>query len=86
LSPVAATEDSLQTTARMAWSGAGINLRTERPSPAKIRRAVRTVLSDSRYAEASARIGAEIANAAGLTARAHEARVTELRVPVSEWS
>ncbi len=71
-----ATEDKVETTARVAWSGAGINLRTERPSPAKLRRAVRKVLSDSRYAAASSRLATEIEQAPGLAAVA--AAVDEL--------
>lgn len=59
------TEDKVETTARVAWSGAGINLRTQRPSPASVRRAVRRVLSDRRYRDASARLGAEIAASPG---------------------
>lgn len=59
-------EDKLETTARVAWSGAGINLRSDRPRPAAIRRAVQRVLADSRYREASGRIGAQIAASPGL--------------------
>jgi len=61
-----ATEDKLETTARVGWSGAGVNLRTGRPAPTRIRAAVRAVLDDPRYREASARIGAEIAASPGL--------------------
>ena len=60
------TEDKLETTARVAWSGAGINLRTESPEPWKVREAVAAVLSESRYREASTRIGAQIAASPGL--------------------
>jgi len=60
-------EDKLETTARVGWSGAGINLRTARPKPEAIRDAVRAVLVRPSYREASARIGAEIAASAGLT-------------------
>jgi len=60
------TEDKMETTARVAWSGAGINLRTRSPKPDTIRAAVRRVLAEPRYREASARIGAEIAAAPGL--------------------
>lgn len=60
------TEDKLETTARVAWSGAGINLRTGSPEPAKVRDAVRTVLATPSYREAAARIGAEIRVSPGL--------------------
>ncbi|GAB2465830.1 MGT family glycosyltransferase [Conyzicola lurida] len=60
------TEDKVEVTARVAWSGVGINLRTNRPTAAAVRDAVRTVLGSSRYREASARIGAEIDASSGL--------------------
>lgn len=60
------TEDKLETTARVAWSGAGINLRTDSPDPWKVREAVTTVLEKPAYRAASARIGAQIADSPGL--------------------
>lgn len=60
------TEDKIEVNARVGWSGAGINLNTNRPDAAKIAAAVRTVLADPHYREASARIGAEIASSPGL--------------------
>ncbi|WP_345752175.1 glycosyltransferase [Microbacterium rhizophilus] len=60
------TEDKMETTARVAWSGTGINLKTRSPKPAAVRRAVRRVLGDPRYREAAARIGSDIAAAPGL--------------------
>jgi len=59
------TEDKVETTARVAWSGAGINLRTHRPSPKAVREAVRRVLAEPRYRHASVRLGAEIAASPG---------------------
>lgn len=44
------TEEKGDICARVAWSGAGVDLRAHTPRPAKIRRAVRQVLSDPRYA------------------------------------
>ncbi len=61
------TEDKVETTARVAWAGAGINLKTQRPSPKAVRNAVRRVLAESRYRLASERLGAEIAASPGLT-------------------
>jgi UDP:flavonoid glycosyltransferase YjiC (YdhE family) len=49
-----ATEDKPEVAARIAWSGAGINLRTGSPRPRRIRRAVRQVLAEPRYAAAAA--------------------------------
>ena len=43
------TEDKPEVAARVAWSGAGIDLRTGTPTPNAIRAAVRDVLNDDRY-------------------------------------
>lgn len=43
------TEDKLEVAARVAWSGAGVNLRRGRPSAAAIRTAVHDVRHDPRY-------------------------------------
>lgn len=59
------SEDKVETSARVQWSGAGISLRTGRPSPEQVRGAVRRVLSDARYASASARLGRAIDAAGG---------------------
>jgi MGT family glycosyltransferase len=43
------TEGKLEVAARVAWAGAGINLRTETPTSSQIDEAVRTVLSEGSY-------------------------------------
>jgi UDP:flavonoid glycosyltransferase YjiC (YdhE family) len=43
------TEDKPEVAARVAWSGAGIDLRTGTPTPAAIRDAVHEVLRDGRH-------------------------------------
>ncbi|MCZ8378624.1 glycosyltransferase [Mycobacterium sp. CPCC 205372] len=43
------TEDKPEVAARVAWAGAGIDLRTGTPSPEAVRTAVRAVLDDDRY-------------------------------------
>jgi UDP:flavonoid glycosyltransferase YjiC (YdhE family) len=43
------TEDKPEVAARVAWSGAGLNLRTATPTPMQVRDAVRALLSDGRY-------------------------------------
>lgn len=43
------TEDKPEVAARVAWSGAGINLKTAAPTPAQVREAVRALLVDSRF-------------------------------------
>ncbi|MCS5717946.1 glycosyltransferase [Herbiconiux sp. CPCC 205763] len=62
-----ATEDKVEVTARVAWSGVGVNLKTNEPTPARIRDAVREVLAEPRYREASARIGSDIVASPGLS-------------------
>ena len=59
------TEDKMEVTARVAWSGAGVNLRRQRPKPAAIARGVRRVLGDPSYRENSAAIGRDIAASGG---------------------
>jgi len=60
------TEDKPETSARVGWSGIGINLKTGRPKPAAILKAVRKVLADNRYAETSASIGRAIERSPGV--------------------
>lgn len=56
-----AGEDKPEVAARIAWSGAGINLRTGTPSPKRIRAAVRDVLATPSYAGRARALAAEIA-------------------------
>jgi len=60
------TEDKAEVAARVAWSGTGIDLRTDRPTPARLREAVREVLSNPHYDDRAAEIGAEMRQASGL--------------------
>lgn len=53
--------DRPEVNARVAWSGAGLNLRQRRPAPETIREAVSRVLTDPAYQRAAARLGAAIA-------------------------
>ncbi len=46
---VGTAEDHMEVNARVAWSGAGVSLRTDRPSPARIGAAVAAVLGDPAY-------------------------------------
>lgn len=62
------TEDKVEVGARIAYTGVGINLATNTPAPDRIAAATRTILADPRFAEASARLGAEIAAAPGVAA------------------
>lgn len=54
-----ATEDKPEVAARVAWSGTGINLRTETPTPAQVRQAVRKILGDKEYRANTARLARE---------------------------
>ncbi|AYE96640.1 glycosyl transferase [Mycobacterium paragordonae] len=66
--PIVATggkEDKPEVGARVAWSGVGRRLRTERPTPRALRRSILAVLEQPRYREASGRIAAEMAAAPG---------------------
>lgn len=47
------TEDKPEVAARVAWTGAGVNLKTGTPGPGAIRAAVRKVLGDGRYLRAA---------------------------------
>jgi MGT family glycosyltransferase len=55
------TEDKPEVTARVAWTGAGIDLRTGTPSADAVRAAVRAALTDPSYRNAAQRLQAEIA-------------------------
>ena len=55
------TEDKPEVAGRVAWSGAGINLRTGTPTPAAIDRAVQTLLDHASYRTAAIRIGRDLA-------------------------
>ncbi|MFE1599729.1 glycosyltransferase [Methylobacterium sp. ID0610] len=66
------TEDKADVNARIAWSGAGIDLRTNNPAPEAIRRAVRTVLDAPRHRLHARRLAAEFA--------AHDATAEILRL------
>jgi MGT family glycosyltransferase len=50
------TEDKPEVAARVEWFGAGVNLRTGKPSAGEVRRAVRDVLGDQGYRAAALRL------------------------------
>jgi UDP:flavonoid glycosyltransferase YjiC (YdhE family) len=53
--------DKPEIAARVGWSGAGIDLRTGRPTPEQVRAAVRRVLSEPDHAEAARRVARSFA-------------------------
>ena len=55
------TEDKMEVAARVEWSGAGINLRKQRPSAGEVRDAVREVLVNPVYRENAKRIQSDFA-------------------------
>lgn len=55
------SEEKPEIAARIAWTGAGINLGTGQPRPEQIRDAVRTVLSDPRYRRRAQALQADFA-------------------------
>lgn len=55
------TEDKADVNARIAWSGAGIDLATNDPTPEAIRQAVRTVLDAPGHRREARRLAAEFA-------------------------
>jgi MGT family glycosyltransferase len=66
------TEHKPEVAARVAWSGAGLNLKTQSPSPVRVREAVRRVLDDPTFRTRARALATEYA--------AHDAlaRATEL--------
>ena len=65
-------EDKPEVAGRVAWSGVGRRLRSETPSAAKVRAAVRSVLRDPGYRANAERLAASMARAGGV------ARLAEL--------
>jgi MGT family glycosyltransferase len=55
------SEDKPEVAARVRWSGTGIDMRTGKPSPAQLAKAVRRVLADPTYGQRAAALQAEIA-------------------------
>jgi UDP:flavonoid glycosyltransferase YjiC (YdhE family) len=64
--------DKPEVARRVVWSGAGIDLRTGRPRPARIRRAVDAVLADPGMRAAAQRLSRQLEEAGGA------ARATDL--------
>ncbi|OBI51782.1 glycosyl transferase [Mycobacterium kyorinense] len=66
--PIVATggkEDKPEVGARVAWSGVGRRIRSERPTPRALRRDILAVLNQPGYRQASQRVAADIAAAPG---------------------
>ena len=61
------TEDKPEVAARVEYFGAGINLRTGKPSAAEVRRAVREVLGDNSFRDRARRLQSAYAKRDGVT-------------------
>jgi len=57
-----ATEDKMEVAARLEYSGAGINLRKQKPSPKKIKKAVKEILSNPVYKQRAKELQSDYAN------------------------
>lgn len=55
------TEDKPEVSARVAWSGAGVNFKTATPTPAQVRAAVRQLLDEPSFRERAQALKAEYA-------------------------
>ncbi|MBE9028917.1 glycosyl transferase [filamentous cyanobacterium LEGE 11480] len=55
------TEEKPEVCARVAWSGVGLNLKTQTPKPAQIRQAVQEILQNPQYRDRAKAMQAEIA-------------------------
>ncbi|KAF5019338.1 hypothetical protein F66182_8666 [Fusarium sp. NRRL 66182] len=65
------SEDKKDTAARVSWTGAGIDLKTDSPSKEQVRDAARTIFCDRGYVERAGRLGDEL-NQLGGAPRASE--------------
>lgn len=77
------SEEKPEIAARLAWSGAAIDLRTGRPRPAAVKAAVRRVLGEPAFRDRAKALGAEMAryDAPSLAAELIEALVAR-RAPI----
>ena len=73
------TEDKPEVAARVAWTGAGIDLRTGTPDAAAIAKAVDAALSDPSYHSAARRLAADAARHDALTEITHHLLTTRPR-------
>jgi MGT family glycosyltransferase len=83
------SEEKAETAARVAWSGAGINLRTSTPTADTLRSAVREVLTDRKYAQNAMRLANEYAEydaEMAVIAAAENCRRLRPKLSPLEWS
>lgn len=77
------TEDKPEVCARIEWSGVGINLKTQTPTPMQVREAVKQILASPKYRQKAQSLQAEIAryDASTLAAKLLE-QLAETKQPV----
>lgn len=80
------TIDKPQIAARVAWSGAGVDLRTGRPRPSEVRDAVWKVRNDRRFKERAIEISEELAHLGGAPRAAELVDALLLTAPRAESS
>ncbi|PTB69026.1 glycosyltransferase family 1 protein [Trichoderma citrinoviride] len=54
------TEDKMDTAARITWCGAGIDLKTDNPTPDQVETAAKRILSDESYSQKARLLGNEL--------------------------
>jgi UDP:flavonoid glycosyltransferase YjiC (YdhE family) len=74
------TEEKPLVAARVAWSGAGLDLKTGGPSAEQVRNAVRTILADPAYHHRSKELKVHFSH---YTARATTAKIAEATLSAS---
>jgi UDP:flavonoid glycosyltransferase YjiC (YdhE family) len=78
------SEEKPEIAARVAWCGAGIDLRTGTPSERKLRKAVRRVLAEPAFRERAQRMAAEMAKCDAVASAVAAIEATLARdVPIS---
>jgi len=76
------TEDKADVNARIAWSGVGINLATNEPTPRALSEAVRSVLAKSTYRSRATAMAGEFAK---LDTRAEMLRIIRETARIGAW-
>jgi UDP:flavonoid glycosyltransferase YjiC (YdhE family) len=59
------TEDKKDTAARITWCGAGIDLKTDNPTPGQVETAAKRILSDNSYSQKARILGDELNSLGG---------------------
>lgn len=79
-----ASEEKPEIAARVAWSGAGINLGTGKPGTRQLAQAVHSVLAEPRYRQRAAELRSHFARCNALTSITDELRALQARASAPE--